>query len=669
MDHGTSQYEHLLFSNSREAVENSFRESIDVTSFRSTSTSNSILLNNLRQSPQIPLLPDSHINPEGQQSSSDGPTDEPSVTGTSLSSPTTTVRPSRLRSFLSFLNDWWFWELSGIIMGSSCIAAVIGILIQTNGMALNNWAYSIQPNTLVSIFMTITKAALLVPISQSISQIKWIHFYGKPQRILDLQSFDDASRGPWGSLQFLIGMKTRNLFASCGAFMTLAAMTLDPLAQQIVAYPSRQVPLVHGDAYVNATQKLDFQGIAGIQNSLDTETQGAVFQRTALNSSNLFRCTTSQCHWAEPFSTLGICSTCRDVLSEKQAYCSTVSDSYDLTKYACNYTISELSLPVFTIDNGTERYAWTKMLTAVESDEILRGNKSIIRPKRCLTLPEKDSRCLTSFIHYYSEFGNFDEVVLRRQDYTYSPLANYNIKECDIYWCAREYEDARVSNGSFSAVLNTSHTLEEITNLNSTKEWESFDSHDALYLDEIMYLRLPEDLKRNETFVIDIRQHNALAQLLSSIMRVNQTANYSSSGVEQSDYFGIMIVNDNITRFIEEIAESLSNRIRYADSSYRVHGTAFRDETYISVRWKWAALPPALLLLTAFYLACAVLQNAKRGTALWKSSSLALLFHELEGWQKNELAVKDMEDLQHAVADIRAQVGDESGGLKFVRCC
>ncbi|KAI1772915.1 hypothetical protein F4818DRAFT_443797 [Hypoxylon cercidicola] len=46
------------------------------------------------------------------------------------------------------------------------------------------------------------------------------------------------------------------------------------------------------------------------------------------------------------------------------------------------------------------------------------------------------------------------------------------------------------------------------------------------------------------------------------------------------------------------------------------------------------SLPIALVVLTFIMLVVVILRNSARGVPIWKSLSLALLFHTLEGWDK-----------------------------------
>lgn len=112
------------------------------------------------------------------------------------------------RSTLSrYLSDWWLMEsLSWVICALSIIAIVI-ILRVYDQKRLPQWPLSITINTAVSVFATISQMAMLEPVTVSISQLKWIWFTKRAQQLSDFDAFDQASRGPWGSLLLIVRLR------------------------------------------------------------------------------------------------------------------------------------------------------------------------------------------------------------------------------------------------------------------------------------------------------------------------------------------------------------------------------------------------------------------------------------------------------------------------------
>lgn len=105
-------------------------------------------------------------------------------------------------------NVWklWWMELLAIVVSLACLGANVAFLTVLNDKEYKSWKIArvdFTPNTIISIIATFTKASLLLPIAEVLSQLKWLHFQGRIQQLSHLQTFDDASRGPLGSLRLL----------------------------------------------------------------------------------------------------------------------------------------------------------------------------------------------------------------------------------------------------------------------------------------------------------------------------------------------------------------------------------------------------------------------------------------------------------------------------------
>ena len=150
---------------------------------------------------------------------------------------------------------WYNWGLSFLSLFISLLAitAIVSLLAKADGQTLPHLPLHITVNTYISFLVTIAKAALLVPVADSIGQLKWLWFQ-QPRRLEYIQIFDDASRGPLGALQLMV--RTRGVrLVSLGAVITVLALAMDPFTQQIVAYPSRNVEV--GVASVGRAQEFD----------------------------------------------------------------------------------------------------------------------------------------------------------------------------------------------------------------------------------------------------------------------------------------------------------------------------------------------------------------------------------------------------------------------------
>lgn len=135
------------------------------------------------------------------------------------------------------------------MVGCCCITAIISILAHIDNKPLDHWTLPVKPNSLIAVFSTIAKSALLMPISECISQLKWMHFE-KSRALSHVQAFDDASRGPWGSMLFVFRAKRSPLLATAAALLTVATLAFEPTLQQIIEYSTREAVLHNVTAYI-----------------------------------------------------------------------------------------------------------------------------------------------------------------------------------------------------------------------------------------------------------------------------------------------------------------------------------------------------------------------------------------------------------------------------------
>lgn len=60
--------------------------------------------------------------------------------------------------------------------------------------------------------------------------------------------------------------------------------------------------------------------------------------------------------------------------------------------------------------------------------------------------------------------------------------------------------------------------------------------------------------------------------------------------------------------------------------------------------------------------------SAERSRAIWKSSSIATLFHGLQGWQKDDLMRDRVEEIENDAKNMRVKLQrDEDGHLALLR--
>lgn len=149
--------------------------------------------------------------------------------------------PSGFSRWISeWITDWWGLELACWSIAVLSLIAIVIILESHKNKPLPEYGLGITLNSLIAIFATISQMAMMKPIAECISQLKWLWFIRK-QKLGRFQTFDDASRGLIGSL-FLLGKLRGIHLASLGAVITIAAAAFGPFTQQVVTYSMRLHP-------------------------------------------------------------------------------------------------------------------------------------------------------------------------------------------------------------------------------------------------------------------------------------------------------------------------------------------------------------------------------------------------------------------------------------------
>lgn len=123
--------------------------------------------------------------------------------------------PKTPRSLVSRVSrismDSWVWEFACWLLSVVCLTTIISILRAYDGETLPQWRSGITLNAMISVFAAIAKAALLFPVTESISQLKWVWFATESRKLQDFEAFDNASKGLWGSILLLCTPKSRSV--------------------------------------------------------------------------------------------------------------------------------------------------------------------------------------------------------------------------------------------------------------------------------------------------------------------------------------------------------------------------------------------------------------------------------------------------------------------------
>ena len=110
--------------------------------------------------------------------------------------------PGSWAQFHEFTNIFWVYEILASITLVATLGAIFGILKHYNSTEVNKWNHSWALNSLVQLLATACQIAMTFLVASCISQLKWL-WYKDNRKLADLDTFDQCSRGPFGSLRLL----------------------------------------------------------------------------------------------------------------------------------------------------------------------------------------------------------------------------------------------------------------------------------------------------------------------------------------------------------------------------------------------------------------------------------------------------------------------------------
>ena len=140
------------------------------------------------------------------------------------------------------VDNSWIWEILSILFSIVCLIAIVAVLRVEDGKELSQWRQGrggISPNAVISFIGILTRSSFMLVVVECISQLKWLHFHKSPRFLIDLQRFDESSRGPWGAAKFILLQRQKALLGCSAAVITVAAILVDPALQLILSFPSR----------------------------------------------------------------------------------------------------------------------------------------------------------------------------------------------------------------------------------------------------------------------------------------------------------------------------------------------------------------------------------------------------------------------------------------------
>ncbi|KAK1540357.1 hypothetical protein CPAR01_06346 [Colletotrichum paranaense] len=234
----------------------------------------------------------------------------------------------------------WILEILAVSLSISALVAIAVLLPLYNDKPLASWSFRFSFNTVVSILGATSRATLAFAVSACISQGKWNWYRKRDDTIMVFDRFEEASRGPWGSVRLLWWSKLRHWIA-LGALSTVILVGFEPFLQAIIDFEGEEISFSDpiAKATIGKTDRLDIgshisisgaavaltvpdfpgEAITGISmfSQYDFGALAAMWAGfSSLNSAEsqnvAFTCPSGNCTWA-PYTSLATCSSCSDI--------------------------------------------------------------------------------------------------------------------------------------------------------------------------------------------------------------------------------------------------------------------------------------------------------------------------------------------------------------------
>ncbi|KAK8040354.1 hypothetical protein PG991_000142 [Apiospora marii] len=607
---------------------------------------------------------------------------------------------------------WWLWELATMSVSFASMAAVVVTLAVEDGKSLDDWSLPVQPNSLISIFITLSKSAMMTCITGAIAQSMWVQFEQRTTPLMRVEEIQEAGRGPWGSIKLLTATvkgKRFNLIAVIGAVITVATLALDPFVQQVMSFPSRTVPAPRRKGHFPTWRDLDITSVQGAM-------LGGIYRNPQITN---YTCTESSCSWPT-ITTLGVCSTCKDLTSQADVQCSTnpgpmtptKSDAWSFETTSCNYTVGgNMTIPVHMQtmsfpgaadgEPGEHSSQWTKIKLLPQQ-----GYQNYSAKNTLGKMISPDTNYWFTTVLSYSTF--FDSRTHPLPKVTPGLLAP-QIMGCGLHPCGQVWSEPSVVNGTMAhgGVPTSSAPLRlQFNDAGLDRFFVTPNRSD--YSDVLQVVNNKEgggdSFPGNGTFTVSRTVANNLTDLMTQMYRATSLAGNENFGdafpeVAEGMYgltdalFDVNVEDKAATAAagivggggvaarspvasFARAARGLSEYVRNnhnldsTDGGYAEEeredwkGKAWRQETYIEVRWAFLTLPLVVLVATLALLCAAVWRSWDKGARVWKSSSLALLFHDVYVEMAAAAAVVEADGLRDQNGKLKRQQGGKETGAR-----
>jgi hypothetical protein len=547
---------------------------------------------------------------------------------------TTLSKPAWFSKLVNFSQDTWLLEYLFLAFSIACVVTIYAILFHFNDKALRTWHSKLSVNTVLSIIGTAMKGSTLLATGSALGQSKWTWYYHIGRRLKDFQTFDAASRGPFGALFFLLQLPRAKL-ASVGALVFLVGLASDASIQASTSQPLRSkslptaaIPVCRN--YSTGSSDLDpvfktslFTGIFNAEAEINAfneiladNSTFAKYTPLRLNDTTYktsATCGTGNCSFPSYFS-LVVRHQCSDVSHLLQ-----IEDGSNLI----NQTVS-LQFPDY---GGTAKLRAT--YTGTTPVDWKPGDPEIVYTMLNVTSSAAYDTMVTPPDAASGKLFTTDNLLLvdvygiaynDSMGVENTTENRFEAFHCDLHFAVQHF------NASVSDAV-----LTETPGAFTSGSW-SFKSdfrkrHGNVY-DETWYWFLRANLSGTEH---EIRIYDGFFWAAAFIVPQYFTGAHTNAeqATNEEIYYTMLNAEGSIgiDRVFANVAQSLTTYFRSATNETAT-GSTQELEQYIHVRWQWLLVPVSMVALNAAFVIATDLQSRRYGVPSWRTSALASMLSE-----------------------------------------
>ncbi|KAI1871631.1 hypothetical protein JX265_005617 [Neoarthrinium moseri] len=538
----------------------------------------------------------------------------------------------------------WRWPLITSIFAITCFSFLLYLAFVWDGKPLADWKIkSVSINAAVAAAGTALKGSLMVLIGSTISQARWSHFSSRHVPLRDLEYIDDAARGPWGSLLWLLRQPLNPSLVTVGSYLTLTATAFSFFAQQFVAIDLRFIVDPAAIAYFPSVQDVSVCEKSPWARAVSDGFLGLE------SEDGLAQCTASECTWNGLLS-MGVCGSCADAADQlKSQSCSDfVSGDYK------NSTISLCEHRIHTAGNDSKIYtipAPGSAMGLVVVDALPQSLPLLEIFKYGPSVSHPTQECQQSKPLEVGSFGIFEMPAGVNNETQMVHFGTPSLTKCTFQFCMQNYT-VQVRNGRrvktdtvdttvhwcdnngtafFNPTDDGSTTLDSFTVSTPDVPFGLFFDQYQLGAFTIDWHTGKWNLHRNQSYIREAPPLTGKPPSGKFRAYVRPSREYLSR---------LIRTRDNRKEWIDKFAWTITNAVRRQNSVSRLDdpysGVAYSEQAYIKISWPWIVYPATILVVTLLAFATNVIATHWNGQNVWITGNLALLLSSVD----NDISVQ-----------------------------